>query len=373
MRNLKAPPQGQATWWDDSVPGFNCRVSQGGTKTFTLVHGGKRTRITIGRYPTVSLADAREAARRILAEKTLRQPQPRLKAVTFGEAMHVYLQTHCAKHNRASTNLEIKRLLSRHFLPRFDKRDLAEITVHDVSAIIDGLLDTPSEANHAFSVIRALMRFAVRRQYIAQSPCDALQRPARAVSRDRALSDYECAEVLRTATEYGYSFGTIVQLLLLTGQRRVEIASLRWSYIDETNHTITLPGSLTKNHREHTFPYGERVAAILADVPRMGDYLFPARGHVDVPFSGWSKSKPRFDRRCAIEHWTLHDLRRTFATQLAGLGVQPHVIERHLNHASGQISGIAAVYNRYSYLAEMRDAIARYDQHVTRLCTPQSR
>jgi integrase len=158
-----------------------------------------------------------------------------------------------------------------------------------------------------------------------------------------------------------------VQLLLLTGQRRVEIGSLRWSYIDETERTITLPGTLTKNHREHTFPFGGMAAGILASVPRMGDTLFPARGHDEVPFSGWSKSKPKLDRLCGAEHWTLHDLRRTFATQLAGLGVAPHVIERLLNHASGRISGVAAVYNRYAYLTEMREAVSRFETKLEKL------
>jgi integrase len=173
--------------------------------------------------------------------------------------------------------------------------------------------------------------------------------------------------VLQASNAYGYPFGSIVQLLLLTGQRRIEIGSLRWSYVDETKRTITLPATLTKNHREHTIPFGDRVAETLASIPRMGDIVFPARGREGTSFSGWSKSKPRFDQICEIEHWTLHDLRRTFATLLAGLEVQPHIIERLLNHATGHISGIAAVYNRYAYMDEMRNAISRYDVHVAKL------
>jgi integrase len=107
-------------------------------------------------------------------------------------------------------------------------------------------------------------------------------------------------------------------------------------------------------------PYGDVTAALFETVPDFEcGFLFPARGNVATPFSGWSKSKITIDKKCDVAEWTLHDLRRTFATNLAALDVPPHVVERLLNHASGTISGVAAIYNRFSYADEMRDAMKR--------------
>src|SRR5207244_6596604 len=109
-------------------------------------------------------------------------------------------------------------------------------------------------------------------------------------------------------------------------------------------------------------------AAILEGMPVFDcPYLFPARGNKGAPFSGWSKSKASLDEACSIAPWTLHDLRRTFATNLAALNVPPHIIEKLLNHASGTISGVAAIYNRFQYMDEMRAAVARWEERLTAL------
>jgi integrase len=165
--------------------------------------------------------------------------------------------------------------------------------------------------------------------------------------------------VYRAAEDY--PFGTIVRLLILTGQRRGEIASLRWEYINEADRTITLPASATKNNRQHTFPYGHLTQQLLKSVPRLGENVFPARGNLEASFSGWSKCKDVFDKRCQIAPWTLHDLRRTYSTIHAAIGTPPHITERLLNHASGTISGVGAMHNRYAYLDEMRAAAMAFE------------
>ena len=189
--------------------------------------------------------------------------------------------------------------------------------------------------------------------------------------------------VLCHAREKETTFTSIVQLLLLTGQRRGEIASLQVGWIDFDSRTITLPSTVTKNKRQHTFPFGEMAEAILRrallraqqlrnesfedeDLDDKGLLLFPARGKRRA-FDGWSKGKPNFDRGCPIDHWTLHDLRRTCATNLAALGVPVHVTEKLLNHVSGTTSGIVAVYQRHAYMDEMRDAIERWELHLRSL------
>jgi len=125
---------------------------------------------------------------------------------------------------------------------------------------------------------------------------------------------------------------------------------------------------LTKSNRQHKFPYNDTVAALFERIPVLEcQYLFPARRNEKAPFSGWSKSKIAIDKKCRVAAWTLHDLRRTFATNLPALDVSPHVVERLLNHAGGTIGGVAAIYIRFSYTDEMRDAVRRWEGRLTAL------
>ena len=179
------------------------------------------------------------------------------------------------------------------------------------------------------------------------------------------------------AVKTPYPFGFIVMLLILTGQRRGEIAALKWSYINVDDRTITLPAEATKNRRQHTFPFGQGVADILEGMPQLGDYLFPAsrehvRGKPTTVFNGWPKAKAQLDAKLEnVEPWTLHDLRRTFSTGLAALGIAQVVVEKLLNHVSGgALSPIAQVYNRHSYMAEMRAAIEAWEDKLATLVKP---
>lgn len=354
-----APSSKQYTIWDTSVPGFGLRVNPGGSKTWTLVTGVRRERITIGRYPLISLAEARDAARHVLARRTLIRHTP--QKIKFADAFELFLMTHCAR-LKPRTKYGYETTLRRHFLKRFGHLDLADIG--DVNTIIDGLLTTPTEANHAFQVIRCFFRWAVRRRYLQHSPCEGLQAPTRYVPRDRVLEDGELLKILSEAQSAG-KFGQIVWLCILTGQRRSEIGALRGEYFDRQARTITLPASVTKNRRQHTFPYGNTVARMLVNLPEQG-WLFPGRG-TGESFNSWSKCKDEFDKQCGLEHWVLHDLRRTFATGLARLGVAPHVVEKLLNHITGTISGVAAIYNRFQYQKECREAVTLWDDHIRRL------
>jgi integrase len=365
VRNLKVPDQGTMTYTDDSVPGFQVRVSAGGAKAFSLVHGRNRARVAIGRYPTLSLADARTEAKRLLAEEAL--GKHRAPRVLFEKAVDTFLISYCKQKQSAGTAKESKRILNKHFMPSLRHKNLGEIRTQDVTKVLDRLLDTPSEANHAFAKIRLFFRWALRMRHIESSPCAALQMPAKSVSRDRVLTDLELAKVWGAATEY--PFGTIVRLLILTGARRGEIASLRSDYIDNDKKTITLPH--TKNKRPHTFPYSDMAAAIFEAVPGEEGYLFPGRGSDDA-VNGWSKFKLAFDKRCRIEPWTLHDLRRTFATNLAALGTPIQVTEKLLNHISGASGGIVGIYQRHTYQAEMRTAIEAWEKRLSALCEKHS-
>lgn len=364
IRSLKSPSSGQATFYDQNLPGFGVRVSQGGTKSFVLVHGPSRRRKTIGRYPTLSLAQARGEARRLLAEQTL-GIEAAAPSLTYQEALARYLDAVEAK-NRESTVASYRRHLNRHF--KFGATPLSEITTDMLLQRIGRLRATPGEQQHAYVAAKVFFNWCVKSRLLEQSPLQSVPPPRKPWPRTRVLSEVELAAVYRTALEYPFPFGPIVALLVLTGQRRSEIASLEWSWINETERLITLPAEITKNRHEHTFPYGEQAAAVITGLPRLSaTYLFPAarqRSERTTVFNGWGKAKAQFDEACGVSDWTLHDLRRTFVSTLGYLQVPIHVSERLVNHTSGTFGGVVSVYNRYSYLEEMREAVEQLNFHV---------
>lgn len=161
-------------------------------------------------------------------------------------------------------------------------------------------------------------------------------------------------------------YGDIIRILILTGQRLGQITNLRGDFIDPVARTISWPATAMKGNRLHTIPYGDMTAKII-EARLVEGLVFAAKGNPEKPFSNFSNAKRRLDNACVLPHWTLHDLRRSVTTQWASLGVAPHVCERLLAHSSGVISGVTAIYNRHSYMDEMREAIAAYDAHLVKL------
>ncbi len=361
IKSLKVPETGQKTHFDDALPGFGVRVSQGGSKSFVVMFGPERRLKTIGRYPELSLADARREAKRVQVEAlTAAIPlPPHHDPVPFDTARDRFLADSKLRH-KERTHTDYDRLLRRHF--SYDK-DIDALSRADIVAAVEKLAATPSEQQHAFVAIRAMMNWCVKRGILDHSPVPALT--FRSESRSNVLSDPDLKAVYNRAIATGYPYGSIVQLLILTGQRRGEIAALRRSWIE--NGLIVFPAGFTKNKREHRCPLSPLAQELIKSLPDIGDMLFPARGVEDRPFNGWGKTKERFDQPLAVNAYTLHDLRRTFSSNLARLGTPIHVTEKLLNHVSGTVSGVAAIYNRYSYLDEMRAALALHDEHLAKL------
>lgn len=364
--SLKPPEKGARLYHDDTLIGFCVRVSQAGTKSYCLTLGRSRERITIGRVGIISLRVARDRARELLAEKTL--GKTRAPRTRFGEALDLFLSVHVAS-LRPSTQREVRRLFAKH-LARFKPERLEQVDVHALTKVIDGLRGTPGEAEHLHRVAKTFFRWCVRRRLIPHSPLEGLEAPAKGKTRDRVLTDAELATVFSVARRSG-QFGSLVQMLMLTGQRKGEIVGLRAEMIDAGARTVTLPAGIVKNNRQHVFPYGAMIAGVMDGLPKEG-LLFRGRrrqgrgvNEDPIPFNGFSKGMDEFRKACGIAHWTLHDLRRTLATGMARLGVQPHCIEALLNHVSGTLSPVAQIYNRHSYLPEARAAIERWESHVS--------
>jgi integrase len=357
IRALKTPAKGAVVVPDDQVPGFGVRVSEGGTKSFVLTHGIRRQRETIGRLGVVTLQEARAEVKRRLAEYTLGKNKPRSK--TWDAARDEYLAVVAAK-CKARTHRDYRYHLTRTF--RYGRTQIYDVTPEDLQKSLDKLADAPGVRRYSFVVLRSFMRWAHRKQYVATNPVMRIDVPSKCASRERVLTDDELKRVWLSAGDD--TFGRIVKLLVLTGQRRSEITELKGGMVG--NETIIFPSAHTKNSRQHIFPIGPMAVEIIGGPYKRNENVFPALGKT-TPFNGHSPCKRRLDKRCGVEEWTLHDLRRTFATGLASLGVQIPVIERLLNHISGSFGGIVGIYQRYDFMPEMRAAISKWETYVRQL------
>jgi integrase len=351
VKALPVPERGQVNYEDEGSP-LRVRVSQGGTRTFFVVIGAGR-RHTIGTYPVVTLAQAREAAIRIKAEKTLGKLFP--ERISLQDAIHQYLA-------QADIRPKTREYYERH-LKTLKGPKLTDVAPQAASKILDKL--PAATRTQALATFRAFFNWCFKRDYIDRSPVAKYEAP-KAKSRKRVLTDGELIAIWN-ATEEPTTFNIIVRLLMLTGQRRNEIAAFRRTWI--VRETVTFPDWAVKNGHGHELPVCTMAAELLQKQARETNdaMLFLARGRTDKIFSGWSKSKEALDRACGVNGWTLHDLRRTFATRLAEMGVEPHIIERILNHVSGSLSPIALVYNRARYFAQMRAAVDRWQAHIESL------
>jgi len=362
VKNLSPHESGQRTYFDDTLKGFGVRVSQGGTKSFVFVHGTNRKRHTIGRYPDISLKKARQKAKRILADATLHKHLP--ETITFKDARMRYLSA-MEDQLRPKTYADYKGILEGKLNSL--NGSISDITVQQMMKEIDKLRHTPRMQSYTFAVLRKFLNWCVQHQYLRASPLTGMPTPKLPPSRARILTDDELKAVYAAATDY--PFGTILKLLIHTGQRRGEIAGLRWEWLSDV---IEFPAEITKNKRAHTIPITTPVQTTIDALPKSNDtYLFPATRTMSkntTVFNGFSKAKAKFDKRVDIEHWTLHDLRRTFASNLAKLNTPIHITEKLLNHSSGTISGIVAIYNRHSYIDEMKAALTAYDEYLAQIC-----
>jgi integrase len=282
---------------------------------------------------------------------------------------------------KASTADEYERIIATNIKPNLKHiADVRLLDYRDIEKLISKL--QPGAQRNAYAVLSAFFRWKAVARVIGRNVIELAEAPAKPQSRERVLSHDEIKAVWNAADKCGYPFGPMVQLLLLTGQRRDEIANLKWSEIDDDLTTITLEGSRTKNGHAHIVPLAPLAKAVIEGLPpRMTDangkpseYVFTTTA--TTPFSGFSNGKKALDSKTLeiarrtdkdakpIAGWHLHDLRRTCATELAKLGIKQEVTEAILNHKTGKVSGVAAIYNRYDYQDEKAAALKEWATRI---------
>jgi integrase len=381
---LKTPslPDGvkDKIFFDDDLPGFGLRIREGGKRTWIVQYrvGAQQRRMTLGTMKTLDSVEARRRAKTALSKTHLghdpqtekaaaRAPKPR--EMTLGDAVERYLP-YAERKLKASTYSGIVLHLRRHWRP-LHAHELQNLERRHVAVEL-GRIATSSGlygANRSRAALSALFAWGIGEGLMDTNPVVGTNKATEEVSRDRVLTSDELSLIWRHAGEGDY--GAIVRLLILTGQRREEVGGILWPEIDLKAAMWRIASDRTKNARPHEVPLSQPALDILRARARIDGraLVFGLRG----PFSGWSKAKEALDRRIASElgrapsAWRLHDIRRTVATQLADLGVQPHVIEAVLNHISGHKAGIAGVYNRASYAYEKRHALDMWGEHVASL------
>ena len=370
-------PASDVVYWDAACPGFGVKVTPKGRKVFVVLYrtggaGSKLRKYTIGPYGRVTLHQARVAAQKVFAARLAgrdlaaekQAARRRLVVDRVDDLLETYIAQHLAQ-NRSGG--EISRLLRRELGQSWRGRSIHDITKRDVVEVVSAVEQrgAPGTANKTLKSTKTFLRWCVGRAILDSSPAAGIPMPSKVVSRDKVLTDQELALVIRAVRKMGAPFSGIVELLALTGQRREEVTQMTWDELDIGQRVWTLPGSRTKNGKKHVVHLSEQAIAVLNGVERKGPFVFSVFG--TRPFHDFSRVKRLLDGLSAVSQWRLHDLRRTCVSGMARLGVAPHVADKILNHQTGTISGVAAVYQRHEFFAERRAALDLWGAHVAAL------
>ena len=381
--------------FDDAVQGLGLRLSGKGGKNFLVQFrtptGGKR-RLPLGAWGSITLEQARQAARNALGQVAAgRDPfaerkDDRANALKQADGDKLTLAALLSDWGaiglagrRESYRREAIRAVSFAFA-KFLKRRADALRKADAISVLDELVKAGKGpiAGRTAAYARACYSWAVKRGRLDENPFANLPIPSASRSRDRVLSDGEIAAIYKGAGKLGYPFGPLIQLLVLTAQRRDEVADMRWSEISSDTQTWTLPAGRAKNDKAHIVHLAPEALAILATLPRRTDtdLIFTTNGETAV--SGFSKVKARLDgtlsvgkQENAISDWRFHDFRRSCVTWLAGAGFNPAVADKILNHTTAtNMTTVGQVYQRAEYLPERKQALAAWAKHVVCFAAP---
>lgn len=399
IKNLPIPDKRQETP-DGKIGGLYLVVQPTGAKSWAVRYraDGMPRKLTLGSYPALDLATARRRAQEALgdvaggkdpagakkAAKAARKAERNADEHRLDKVAAAYIQRYVKKEVGEAWGAEIERQLKVEINPKIGHKQIGEITKDNILKLVEGIVDrgSPTTGNRVFATLRQIFNWALDRDLITASPMPR-GAPAPETKRDRVLNDAEIKLAWQAFDHIGIPFGAIGKLLLLTGARRDEIAEGSWSEIDLETRTWTIPATRTKNGEPHEIPLSDLAVEILRNLPRIesrGRFVFTTNGK--TPVSGFSKAKRAIDASVleilkkdrgedaeALPHWTLHDLRRTVATNLQKLGVRLEVTEAILNHRSGSRAGVVGIYQRYEWSAEKRTALDAWARRLETVAT----
>jgi integrase len=365
---IRAPVSGQVDYWDADNPGFGLRVSAGGRKAWIAMyrHGNVKRRLTLGSYPALSLAEAREKAGRAhhavqyhgtdpaIAKKAARE------AESFADLARDYIERH-AKRQKRSWRKDLL-ILQKDVLPRFGKGKARDITRRDIIALLDDIVarGAPIQANRTLEIVRKLFNWAVGRDILGANPSYGISKPSSENRSDRVLSAEEI-RAMWTALECEVPLtAAAFKLRLLTAQRGAEVLTMRWDQI--SNGWWTIPAEVAKNGLAHRVPLSPQSLALLDEIRPLGkgsEWVFPG-GRGDGHRVAIHKAHNRIRHRAGVA-FVPHDLRRTAASFMTSMGISRLVVSKILNHVE---TGVTSVYDRHSYDREKRTALESWARRV---------
>ncbi|MES0051312.1 MULTISPECIES: integrase arm-type DNA-binding domain-containing protein [unclassified Mesorhizobium] len=420
VKSAKPDPDKRIERPDAALPGLYLVIQPSGVKSWALRYrfAGSPKKLTLGPVLTersdpvggelplgaaMTLVEARSAARTAL--QAIAEGKDPSKAKKVSKALQAlagdkdtvkvlgesFIDRYAKPRNRSWA--EVERQFKVEINPVFGDLRAKDITKRQVLDLLDGIIDrgSPVTANRVFASLRKFFSWLVDRDVITASPCAGVKMPTAEKSRERVLSDDELRLFWKATGALDYPFGPMFRLLLVTGQRREEVSGMTLKEIALGADAVwTLPGARVKNGIEHIVPLSTMATEIIEGLPKIGKkgFVFTTTG--DTHVTGYSRSKDRLDAKMleimrsdaqergedqeavkAIPHWTLHDLRRTVASRLAGLNINLPVIEKLLNHVSGTFAGIVGVYQRHEFKDEKRRAMNAWADYLGALFNDQ--
>jgi integrase len=373
------PRPADAVYWDSTLPGFGVKVTPKGRKVFIAMYrtqGGKSRlrKYTIGPYGRITLHHARTAAQRIFAARldgrdpAAEKLELRRRQVVdrIDDLVEAFIADHVSKLRSGG---ELSRLLRRELILRWGARSVHDIKRRDISDLVfEAAVERGDHSAHKLlKTVKRFFSWCVGRAVLETSPGIGVKSPLKAASRDRVLTDEELARILRGARQIGGPYGAIIEFLILTGQRREEVARMTWDEVHLERRIWQLPATRTKNGKDHVVHLSPEALSILGRLKQHEAFVFCVGKR---PFQDFSRHKRKLDLICGVSNWRLHDLRRTCVSGMAALGIAPHVADKILNHQSGTISGVAAVYQRHEFFAERKAALMLWGSHVGSILMP---
>ena len=372
----KVKPNGKRTdYFDDSLPGFSLRVSEKGIKTWCISYrfSGKWTRYTFGIFPVIPLKEARQKAKDALHDVS-NGINPATKKIatrssnTFECLSDEYLERYAKKKKKSWE--EDQRIIRTKLIPEIGNIRAKDVTRAQIKETLERIASiAPIQANRTLACIRKIYNWALSEDLVEANPCARIPAPGEEHQRDRVLSEAEIKILWKEFEKERHPVASTFKLRLITAQRGSEVHLVEWTELDLPNGWWTIPAEKSKNGLAHRVPLSVPTVRIFEELRKHQDasktrkhslWVFPGRrgtGHLGTV----QKAIERIRERTGIKDFTAHDLRRTAASMMTGMGIPRLTVSKILNHVE---PGITAVYDRHSYDKEKQEALEAWSKRL---------
>jgi integrase len=368
----------QVEFFDKKQPGLGLRIGKSGKRSWFIMYRIKghreKKRLTLRKkYPQLSLKKAREEAKAILTEadqghNPAGEKQKLKRAPTLEDLSNEYLEKY-AVHKK---NLyEDQRIIAKDLIPAWGSHKAKEIKRRDILRLLDRITDrgAPIQANRTLALVRKIFNWGISRDLVKNNPCLQVKMPAKENQRDRVFSEDEIKALWGTFEQVGPTMECLFKLHLSTAQRGGEVMSMRWRDVDLDSGWWVVPAEYSKNGLAHRVPLSELAINILKQMEAISgsnDWVFPSPvkkcGHI----RNVQKTALRIRKYSGVSDFKPHDLRRTAASLMTGIGIPRLTVSKILNHVE---SGVTKIYDRYSYDKEKRIALNKWSQKLEQILT----